>query len=51
LETAEQFYRLATYLQANQLLLDCLEVTTITNRAAIEAGLLLPPEGKGGEAG
>jgi hypothetical protein len=39
----EQYERMAQYLQASQLLVDCLQVAYVTDREAIENGLLLPP--------
>lgn len=41
--TEAQMSLLENYLVATQLFLDCLEVARVTNRAAIEARLLLPP--------
>lgn len=39
----EQVERLDTYLAANRLLVACLQVAYVSDRAEIEAGLLLPP--------
>ncbi len=41
--SVEQIKRLNTYLQANQLLVECLNLAYVSNRTAIENGLLLPP--------
>lgn len=41
------YRQVANYLEANQLLVDCLQLAVVSDRAGIEAGLLLPPgEGK-----
>lgn len=40
-----QIQRLVDYLEANQLLLECLNVAVVSDRAAIEARILQPPEG------
>jgi len=39
----EQWALLADYLEANRLLVECLQVATLPDRAAVEAQLLLPP--------
>jgi hypothetical protein len=42
--TQDQFERLNTYFQANQLLVECLNLAYVADRVAIKNGLLLPPE-------
>ncbi|MCA9963628.1 MAG: NACHT domain-containing protein [Anaerolineales bacterium] len=41
--TEEQWQIVVTYLRGNKLLLDCLDLATVRDRAAIEAQMLLPP--------
>jgi hypothetical protein len=40
----EQIERLNTYFEANRLLVECLNLACVSNRAAIEDSLLLPPD-------
>jgi hypothetical protein len=43
----KQVWRLGTYLEASKLLLDCLNLAVVSDRAAIENRLLLPPAAGG----
>jgi hypothetical protein len=42
--TVEQIIQLQLYLEANKLLIDCLRLAYVSDRAEIENSLLLPPQ-------